>query len=85
MTFPSQQLLTRFSVPGVNSLLWSRPQIPSESSWLPHNGHVTVKPVGISAKIHPWARLNDISPQLWKLLAMWKLAVREEASGSVPD
>lgn len=31
--FPKSGLLTRFTIPGTDPLLWSRPQIQSESSW----------------------------------------------------
>jgi hypothetical protein len=45
---PRPSPASRFWLPvlGVNSLLWSRPPIPSESSWLPHSSHVTCYPSG---------------------------------------
>lgn len=35
-------VLTRVIAPGMDSLLWSRLQVQSESSWLPQNGHATI-------------------------------------------
>lgn len=44
--FPSNALLTRFTVPGMDSLLWSRLQKQSESIWFPHDSHATIATVG---------------------------------------
>lgn len=44
--FPSNALLTRFTVPGMDFLLWSRLQIQSESIWFPYDRHATIATVG---------------------------------------
>lgn len=39
---PGQRLLAGFTVPGMNSLLWRRPRIQRQGSWLPHDSHATL-------------------------------------------
>lgn len=44
----SHRLLMRCTVPGMKSLLWSRPQIHTESSWLTCNHYAVTVPMGAS-------------------------------------
>lgn len=47
---PSHELLTVMTSPGMNPLLWNRPQIQTESSVSPHSGRVTIALMGMSCR-----------------------------------
>lgn len=48
VTSPATVFLTRFTVPGMCSLLWSRSQINQKTVGDPYIGHATVIQVGLA-------------------------------------
>lgn len=80
------RLLTRFIITGMSFVLQNPPQILSQSSWLPHNNHATITPVGTFGLVF-WYRSMQ-APALGKTISVFSpsaayiaaSATREEVS-----